>query len=56
MNFETDNTGVAVKYRRKGDSRMIYKTGERVHSLARVWRIPDGHELVGFHGSMNAND
>ena len=37
MNFEPDNLGVAVKYRRKADGTMFYKTGERVGSLARVW-------------------
>ena len=56
MNFEPDNIGVAVKYRRKETQEMFYKTGERVGSLARVWQIPEGHELVGFHGGMNARD
>ena len=37
MNFEADHTGVAVKYRRKGDQKMIYKTGERRGDLARIW-------------------
>ena len=56
MNFEPDNLGVAVKYRRKHTGDMFYKTGERVGSLARVWQIPEGQELIGFHGGMNDRD
>ena len=35
---------------------MIYRTGEREGDLAHIWTIQEGYELVGFHGSMNAND
>ena len=54
MNFERDHTGVAVKFRRKGDLSMITKTGNREQALAHVWEVPEGHELIGFHGGMNA--
>ena len=45
-----------MKIRRKGDERLLYRTGEREGHLARIWNIPNGHELVGFHAGMNAND
>ena len=56
LNFEADHTGVAIKVRRKHDDYMMYKTGERKQELSHIWTIPEGYEIVGFHGSMNAND
>ena len=56
LNFEADHTGVAIKVRRKHDDYMMYKTGERKQELSHIWSIPEGYEIVGFHGSMNAND
>ena len=49
MNFESDGEGVAVKFRKRND-KLITKAGERDHSRAVVFDIPDDEELIGFHG------
>ena len=54
MNFESDGEGVAVKFRKRNDN-LIMKAGERDHSRAEVFDIPDDEELIGFHGWQDSN-
>ena len=49
MNFEEDGDGIAFKFRKRND-KMLLKTGDREHSIAHVYDIPDDQELIGFHG------
>ena len=49
MNFEEDGDGIALKFRKRND-KLILKTGDRDHSIAEIYDIPDDQELFGFHG------
>ena len=54
MNFEEDGDGIAFKFRKRND-KMLLKTGDREHSIAHVYDIPDNQELIAFHGKEDAN-
>ena len=54
MNFEEDGDGIAFKFRKRND-KVLMKTGDRKHSIAQVYDIPDDQELIGFHGKEDQN-
>ena len=54
MNFEADGDGIAFKFRKR-NNKMLMKTGDREHSKAQVYDIPDDQELFGFYGKEDQN-